>query len=449
MSTLKSYNPATGELLGDVPVATEEQINEAVARAHEAQKKWGALSVDERIDILTKAGKELERESQKIAVLLSREMGKDFRRSYGEVAGSAGSVGYVANSVKDAIKSIAVYGGQATIEYNPLGVCAIISPWNYPVSMAHWMLIPALTAGNAVVLKPSEETPLVAMAYVNVLNRVLPQDVLQVVFGDEEQGKMLVKSDVQLIGFTGSMEAGQDIMSSAGRGLKQVIMELGGKDPCIVLEDAEIDEAVGFAVGNSIENAGQMCISTERVFVDERIYDEFVSKACQYIRYFRVGPFTDQRANVGPIINDRQRQRILDQIDEAVAAGAKIVAGGAPHPDHFINPTILTDVTDDMRIAKEETFGPVVCITKFDKVEDAIASANSTDFGLGAVVYGDYDAEMVASKLEAGMVGINTGAGGGGDTPWVGAKMSGVGYHGSPDGHRQFTQAKVVNRARW
>ncbi|MBQ0079814.1 MAG: aldehyde dehydrogenase [Eubacterium sp.] len=449
MSVLKSYNPATGELLGDVPVATEEEIKSVVAKAHQAQKAWGALDIDQRIDILTKAGAELQKESQKIAVLLSREMGKDFRRSYGVVAGSAGSISYVAGTVKEAVQPVAVYGGQATIEYNPIGVCAIISPWNYPVSMAHWMLIPALTAGNAVVLKPSEETPLVALAYVNVLNRVLPEGVLQIVFGDEEQGKMLVKSDVQLIGFTGSMEAGQDIMSSAGRGLKQVIMELGGKDPCIVLDDADLDEAVSFAVANSLENAGQMCISTERVFVESSIYDEFVAKACQYIRYFRVGPFTDQMANVGPIINEHQRQRILDQIDDAVSRGAKIVAGGAPHPDHFINPTILVDVTDDMDIAKYETFGPVVCITKFDDVEDAIFSANNTDFGLGAVVYGDYGAEEVASRLEAGMVGINTGAGGGGDTPWVGAKMSGVGYHGSPDGHRQFTQAKVVNRARW
>lgn len=446
MDILKSYNPATGQLLGDVPVATETDINNAVIRAKEAQKQWGRLDVDERITILEKAANELRKESQKIALLLSQEMGKDFRRSYGEVAGSAGSVTYVANAVKDAIQPVSCYGGQSVIEYNPIGVCAIISPWNYPVSMAHWMLIPALTAGNAVILKPSEETPLVALAYVNVLNRVLPENLLQVVFGDEEQGKMLVRADVNLIGFTGSMEAGQDIMSSAGRGLKSVIMELGGKDPCIVLDDADIDSAVGFAVGNSIENAGQMCISTERVFVHESVYDEFLAKACQYIKYFRVGPYTDENANVGPIINEHQRQRILEQIDDAVANGATIVAGGGPHPEHFVNPTILVDVTDDMDIATRETFGPVVCISKFTDLEDAIDSANNTDFGLGAVVFGDYDAEYVASRLEAGMVGINTGAGGGGDTPWVGAKMSGVGYHGSPDGHRQFTQVKVVNR---
>lgn len=446
MDILKSYNPATGAVLGQVPVAGPEQIDEAVRKAHEAQKKWASLTPDARIEILEDAASELRADSERIALLLSQEMGKDLRRSYGEVASSAQNVPYVARNVRDAIKPVECYGGSSVIKYDPIGVCAIISPWNYPVSMAHWMIIPALTAGNAVVLKPSEETPLVALEYVKALNRALPENLLQVVFGDEEQGKLLVKSDVNLIGFTGSMEAGKDIMSSAGLGLKPVIMELGGKDPCIVLEDADIDEAANFAVANSLENAGQMCISTERVFVDSRVYEEFLSRACMYLDYFKAGPYTDPKANVGPIINESHRQRIIRQIDDAVQDGAKIAGGGGPHPDHFINPTILTGVRDDMEIAKSETFGPVVCITEFSDVEEAIASANGTDFGLGAVVFGEKDAEAVASRLDAGMIGINTGAGGGGDTPWVGAKMSGVGYHGSPDGHRQFTQARVVNR---
>ena len=447
MSKLLSYNPATGELIGEVPVTTEDEISAIVSRAHKAQKAWAALDVDSRIEILKQAGYELQKESQKIALLLSREMGKYLRRSYGEVAGSAGSIEYVANQVKAAIEPVSVYGGQSIIEYNPLGVCAIIYPWNYPVSMAHWMLIPALTAGNAAVLKPSEETPLVALAYVNVLNRVLPEGLLQVVFGDEKQGRMLVKSDVDLIGFTGSMAAGRDIMSEAGKDLKPVIMELGGKDPCIVLEDADLDEAARFAVSNSIENAGQMCISTERIFVDSKVADEFVERLKAYLPYFKTGAYTDPEANVGPIINERQRDNILRQICDALDKGAVIAAGDENHPDHFINPLILTGVTDDMLVAQEETFGPLVCVTAFEKLEDAIESANGTDYGLGGVVFGGYDAEYAASRLEVGMVGINTGAGGGGDTPWVGAKKSGVGYHGSPDGHRKFTQAKVVNRA--
>ena len=236
-------------------------------------------------------------------------------------------------------------------------------------------------------------------------------------------------------------------MKAAAENLKPIMMELGGKDPLIVLEDANIDEAVGFAVANSLENAGQMCISTERIFVDEKIADEFEKKAAQYVSYFKVGPYTDSHANVGPIINEKQRQRILEHIDDALAKGARLLAGakGDGHPDRFILPTILADVTEDMLAAKEETFGPLVCITRFTDVEEAVIAANDTEYGLGAVVYGHERAKEVASKLDAGMIGINTGAGGGGDSPWVGAKMSGFGYHGSPDGHRQFTQPRVIN----
>lgn len=446
---LRSFDPATGDLLGEVRITPTDEINKIVERSAAAQKKWAALSIDERIDLLQRAGHALANDSRRIGSLLAMEMGKGWRRAVGEVSGSANSIGYVASRVKAAVEPVVTegYGSRTTIKYDPIGVCGIISPWNYPVSMAHWMIIPALTAGNSVVLKPSEETPLVAKAYVDCLNTVLPEDLVQIVFGDEEQGKALVSSDVDFIGFTGSMEAGKHILKTAAEKLKPVMMELGGKDPLIVLEDAEIDDAVSFAVANSLENAGQMCISTERIFVHESIADEFEKKAAHYISYYKVGPYTDPQAHVGPIINERQRQRILEHIDDAIVKGARLLAGcsGEDHPDRYVIPTILADVTEDMRTAKEETFGPVVCITRFSDVEEAIQMANSTEYGLGAVVYGEKDAAYVASKLDAGMIGINTGAGGGGDTPWVGAKMSGYGYHGSPDGHRQFTQPRVIN----
>ncbi len=446
---LKSYDPSNGDFIGEVMKTSEEELKRIVKRSAAAQKEWAALSIDERISILQKAGRTLEHKSREIGSLLAMEMGKSWRRAVGEVSGSANSITYVASRVKEALEPVVTegYGSRTTIKYDPIGVCGIISPWNYPVSMAHWMIIPALTAGNSVVLKPSEETPLVAKAYVDCLNIVLPEGLLQIVFGDEEQGKALVASDVDFIGFTGSMEAGKHILKAAAERLKPVMMELGGKDPLIVLEDAEVDEAVSFGVANSLENAGQMCISTERIFVHESIADEFEKKAAHYVSYYKVGPYTDPQAHVGPIINDRQRQRIIEHIDDAIDKGARLLAGraGEDHPDRYIIPTVLADIKDDMIIAKDETFGPVVCISRFSDVEDAIAAANSTDYGLGAVVYGGKDAKYVASRLEAGMIGINTGSGGGGDTPWVGAKMSGYGYHGSPDGHRQFTQPRVIN----
>lgn len=447
MSIIESYNPADGSLIGTVNVTEDFEIEEIVKKVAKAQEKWAALDIDDRIRILVDAGASLLDRAQEIGTLLSMEMGKSLRRGIGEVKGSARSVEYVAECVKSALQPVALQGGRGrtVIKYEPLGVCGIISPWNYPVSMAHWMTIPALAAGNAVVLKPSEETPLVAKAYVDALNEALPENLLQIVFGDERQGKALIDADTDFIGFTGSLAAGRDIMKRAANTLKPIIMELGGKDPLIVLDDADIDAAAGFAVANSLENAGQMCISTERVFVDKSIAEEFNRKVAEIISYYKIGPYTDPDAEVGPIINERQRQRILEHIDDAVSKGAKVLAGGGDHPPRYVIPTVLSGIDDSMLIAREETFGPVVCITEFTDLEEAIAAANGTEFGLGAVVFGSREAEKTADRLKAGMVGINTSAGGGGDTPWVGAKQSGFGYHGSPDGHRQFTQPKVIN----
>lgn len=449
MKTIRSYNPADGSIVGIVNATDISEIETVIKKAQHAQKKWASMDVDDRISVLIKAGRALMDKAENISLLLSMEMGKNLRRSMGEVSGSAGSIEYVAASVKEAIKPIVFEGGRyrTTVSYGPLGVCGIISPWNYPVSMAHWMIIPALTAGNAVVLKPSEETPLVAEAYVNALNEILPDGLLQIIFGDEEQGKALVESDTDLIGFTGSIEAGRDIMRRAALSLKPLIMELGGKDPLIVLKDADVDGAAGFAVANSLENSGQMCISTERIFVDSSIAEEFREKVKKHMSYYKVGPYTDPNAEIGPIINERQRSRILDHIRDAVEKGAEMVIGGREHPERYVLPTVLWGVRDDMLIAKEETFGPVVCVTEFSDVEEAVKKANNTDYGLGAVVFGREGSERVAKGLNSGMIGINTSAGGGGNTPWVGAKQSGFGYHGSPDGHRQFTQPKVVNEA--
>lgn len=448
MKTLTSYNPADGSIIGAVEITPIEEINSIVSKGRDAQKKWAAVDIDERIRILTSAGEALLDRAVDIGTLLCMEMGKSLRRGIGEVKGSARSIEYTADRVRAALRPVISegYKAETVIQYDPLGVCGIISPWNYPVSMAHWMIIPALTAGNAVVLKPSEETPLVAKAYVEALNEALPENLLQIIFGDEEQGKALVESEVDFIGFTGSLSAGRNIMQSAAKTLKPLIMELGGKDPMIVLEDADIDAAAGFAVANSLENAGQMCISTERIFVHESIASEFKNKVVELISYYKTGPYTDTEAMVGPIINERQRERILIQIEDAVSKGARILAGGGQHPPRYITPTVLDGINENMLVAREETFGPLVCITEFSDIDTAVKAANGTEFGLGAVVFGKKDAEKTASQLKAGMVGINTSAEGGGDAPWVGAKQSGFGYHGSPDGHRQFTQPKVINR---
>lgn len=445
---LKSYDPSNGVEIGHVNVTNIEEIPNIVAESRKAHKEWGKLPVDKRIEYIGKAAKLLSTKTREYGRLLSQEMGKSLSRGIGEVNGCASDAVYRATEVSDAIKTqiLRSHGRETQMQYNPLGVCAIIAPWNYPMSMAHWMIIPALTAGNTVVYKPSEETPLIAQAYTDTFNEVLPNGVLQIVHGADQQGNALVNADVNLIGFTGSQAVGKKIMANAASGLKRLVMELGGKDPLIVMDDANIDNAAWFAVANSLENSGQMCIATERIYVDEKVADKFEKRVAEIVKDYRIGSWLDAYAEVGPIINEKQRSIILSHIIDAIDKGARVLHGGKEHPERYIEPTVLADITSDMVITEEETFGPVICISRYKNVEEAIEKANNLTFGLGASVFGGKDAEWVANQIESGMVGINQGIGGIGDTPWVGAKESGFGYHGSPDGHRQFTQVRVVSR---
>ena len=235
-------------------------------------------------------------------------------------------------------------------------------------------------------------------------------------------------------------------MAKAASSLKRLVMELGGNDPMIVMKDADIQQAARFAVASSFENAGQMCISTERIYVDQSVASEFEQYVVSIAGQYKVGPWNMAGAHIGPIINARQHAKIIEHIKDAVEKKIRLLLGSTDNPQHYIHPTVLADMTPDMCIEQEETFGPVVCISSYLNIEDAINRANKSTYGLGAVVFGGTGAREVADQLEAGMIGINQGVGGGGDVPWVGAKQSGFGFHGSPGGHRQFAQVRVVSR---
>lgn len=440
-----SYDPSNGEELGSVPVTGKEELKAIVSDAHRAAKEWRALSFEERVVHLEQAYARMEPHIRALAELLSREMGKDIRRSSGEVGGSVHGGPYFARAAMDALQPRHM-GGDTTVEYRPLGVVAVISPWNYPLAMANNLIVPALAAGNTVVFKPSEETPLIANAFFGRLKDLLPDHVLQVVHGDGELGRELVSSDINMIAFTGSQAAGKDIMARAAGGVKRLVMELGGNDPLIVMNSADIEAAARFAVASSFENAGQMCTSTERIYVDEAIADAFEKRVTVIASQYRVGPWNMPGVQIGPIINERQHRKVIDHIKDAEGKGARILLGGSEQPDRFIHPTVISGMTPEMAMEQEETFGPVVAISRFTALDEAIARANDSTYGLGAVVFGGNGAEEVAAQLEAGMVGINQWVGGGGDAPWVGAKQSGFGFHGSADGHRQFAQVRVVSR---
>lgn len=442
---LASYDPSNGELLGELPVASREDVDVIVSQAREAYKSWRKLSMASRVDLLKKAFSHVEPHVDELAVLMSKEMGKDLRRSTGEVGSTVYGGVSLAQSAMDALKTRDL-GGGTQLDYQPLGVVAVISPWNYPLAMAKNLMVPALVAGNTVVFKPSEETPLIAQALVELLNTVLPQHVLQIVHGDGDQGKALVESPVNMVAFTGSQAAGKDIMARASGQLKRLVMELGGNDPMIVMHDADIAAAARFAVASSFENAGQMCISTERIYVDEKIAGPFEEYVVEFASRYQTGPWDMANVNIGPIINANQHRKIIEHLRDAEQKGARVLLGGSEQPERYIKPTVISDMTTDMLMEQGETFGPVVAISKYSAIEEAVARANNSTYGLGAVVFGGQEAVSVAEQLEAGMVGVNQGVGGSGEAPWVGAKQSGFGFHGSPEGHRQFAQVRVLSR---
>jgi len=446
------HDPATGDEVGRVPVTPVSAIPAIVARARAAQTAWGAAGLEARRDALLPAGEALVRESERIGHLLTREMGKPLKQAIGEVKHCGASLGETLAEIVAALSPERIEDAKTVSElvFDPFGVCAAITPWNFPVSMPHWTVVPALMAGNAVVLKPSEKTPLVAAEYARILAAHLPPDVLQVVHGDEAQGKALVDAEVSLIAFTGSREAGRQILAAAGKELKRVILELGGKDPLVVLDDADLEAAADFAAMNAFRNSGQVCVSTERIYVAEPVAERFEALLSTRTAAIRVGSGLDEGTQVGPVVDSGQRDKILRQIDRAVRGGARVVAGGKGHHGNFVMPTVLANVTRDMPIQREETFGPVVTIERVKDDEAAIAAANDTPYGLGAAVFGKdlARAERVARRLTAGMVGINKGCGGAAGTPWVGARQSGYGYHSGRDGHRQFAQVRVVSRSR-
>lgn len=446
--TLDSYNPSTGELVGSVSVTPTDQVDAVIAKARQAAPAWASLSAQERADILKPAGEKLVERAEELGRILSLEQGKPLAEGIGEVNGCGGRLSEeVDEIVKAMIPDVLEDEGVKTmLYYDPFGVCAAITPWNFPILMPHWTILPALVAGNTVVLKPSEQTPLIADEYVKVLNEVLPEGVLQIIHGEDDQGKALVAGDVDMIAFTGSKTAGQHIMAAAAPGLKRLILELGSKDPCIVLEGADLEKAAGFAARNSFRNCGQVCVSTERIYVQESIKEAFMDKLIEETKAFKIGDCLDEEANIGPMVMAEQKAHVLAQVEDAKAKGANVVLGGNQHEGNFVEPTILDNLNHDMDIMTVETFGPIACVATVKDADEAVELANDTEYGLGAVIFGeDQLARKVGRRLTAGMVGVNRSMGGASGSPWVGARKSGIGYHSGRLGHRQFCQLRVVS----
>ncbi len=443
---LHPVDPASGEALAPVACTTQAQLAEVVSAARSAQRAWAAATVDERAIRLRAFAAALQGEaSEELAQQLSQEMGKPIREARAEVRGVATRIEAFITQAQaaSAEETGTEHGIRVTVRWRPLGVVAVIGPWNYPVATPNNLVISALLTGNAAVFKPSEFTPHTGAMYHALLSRHLAPGLLGLVQGTGEVGAGLVASAVDMVAFTGSIATGQAIMRAAAATMKRLVLELGGKDPMIVLPGADLEAAARHAAIEATRNAGQVCVAVERILVHQDIAEAFAARVAEIVRGLVVGDPRDENTQIGPMANARQRDLVLGQLARARAAGARfLVEGEARGPGFYLTPSVVVGVTAEMDLARDETFGPVVAIQVTRDVDEAVARANDTIYGLGASVWGPpgRETEAVADRLEVGMVGVNRGLSTAGGAPWVGWKMSGFGYTRSVAGMRQFMQ---------
>ena len=441
---LNPTDPASGEALAPVPVTTPDQLAQAVAAARAAARAWGETPFEERAERLRGFARALTGEAaEALARQAMQEMGKPIREARGEVRGVGSRLESLIKAAREACaaESGVESGIKVEVHWRPLGVVAVIGPWNYPVATPNNLVVSALLTGNTAVFKPSEFTPHTGGLYAKLLAEHLPAGVVGLVQGTGAVGAGLVAGDVDMIAFTGSIATGQAIMRTAAQSMKRLVLELGGKDPMIVLPGADLEAAARHAAIEATRNTGQVCVAVERVIVHRDIAEAFARRVAEVVRGLRVGDPRDEATDLGPMANARQREQVLAQLAAAKAAGAEfLVEGEARGPGFYLTPSVVVGVAPTMDLARHETFGPVVAIQVAGDAEEAVARANDTVYGLGASVWGPEGPELdaIAGRIQAGMVGINRGLSTAAGAPWVGWKMSGFGYTRSAAGMRQF-----------
>lgn len=459
--TIISVNPATLENLGEVEIFDKEAVEDIVIKSRKAFEKWSKTSLDERLSYIQKAKNYLLENSESIAELITKENGKPLVESISaEILPVLDLMDYYVKNKHQIPTSEKIYLGKWTllnktsqIEYVPLGVIAVISPWNFPFSIAMGQIVTALITGNTVVLKPSEHTPLVALEMLNILKKAgLPENVFNVVTGFGETGAHLVNSKINKIVFTGSVATGKKIMAAASENLTPVVLELGGKDPMIVLKDANLSYTTSGAVWGAFTNSGQVCASIERVYVHESIADEFIFEVVKKTKKLKQGLGLDKDTEIGPMISLDQMNIVKNHVDDARNRGARILTGGERTPDldgYFFKPTVLTNVDHSFKIVSEETFGPIMPIMTFKDEEEVIRLANDSKYGLTASIWtNDIDrAKAMAPKIEAGTVSINDCVSSFAlcQTPWGGGKESGIGRTHGKFGLMEFVEPRHIH----
>ncbi|MGE5467884.1 MAG: NAD-dependent succinate-semialdehyde dehydrogenase [Ignavibacteria bacterium] len=456
-ATFSVRNPASGEIIAEVPDMGAAETRRAIEAANAAWPAWRAQTAKQRAAVMRRWFDLMVANADDLALLMTTEQGKPLAEARGEVLYGASFVEWFAEEGKRANGDTMPSPDPKTrivVLKQPIGVCAAITPWNFPAAMITRKVAPALAAGCTVVVKPAEQTPLTALALAELAQRAgFPAGVFNVVTGAAESaakigGELTASPIVRKLSFTGSTEVGRLLMAQCAPTVKKVSLELGGNAPFIVFDDADVDAAVAGAVASKYRNTGQTCVCANRLLVQDGIYEEFAKKLSARVADLKVGAGTEEGAAQGPLIDEQALAKVEAHIADALQKGARVLTGGKRHArgGTFFEPTVLADVTPDMRCAREETFGPVAPLFRFKTEADAIALANATEYGLAGYFFSRDIGRVwrVAEALEYGMVGVNTGVISNEVAPFGGVKQSGIGREGSKYGIEEYLEIKYV-----
>lgn len=452
-NTFSVINPATEEVLAKCPAASKEQLDQAVAAARRAFKTWSQAPDEERAAACGKIAEVINGNMQELAKTLTQEQGKPLGGSMFELGGSGAWAGYTGSlSLPDKVIQDDDKG-KIVQTRKPIGVVGSITPWNFPVLIAIWHIVPAIRSGNTVVLKPSPHTPLSTLRMAELVQDVLPPGVLNCVTGEDQLGQWMTEHpDIDKIIFTGSTATGKKVMSSSAAGLKRLTLELGGNDAGVVLDDVDPAAVAPGIIQGAFLNNGQTCAALKRLYVHESVYDELCEKLVEAASHATMGNGLDEGVDQGPIQNKMQFDKVVGLLDDAKASGGRVLCGGVvPNaPGYFVPYTLVADVSDGVRLVDEEQFGPVLPIIKYSDLDDALERANACDQGLGGSVWsGDPErGSQVAARLECGTAWVNQHGPIAPNVPFGGVKCSGIGVEFAEEGLQEYTTIQVVNVAK-
>lgn len=456
LDTMDVINPATTKRIGTVPYGGEQETNQAIDAAHEAFKTWSAETAYTRSNRLKQLNDLMLENKEELAQIMTEEMGKPIEESRGEVNYAASFIEWFAEEAKRMYgDTIPTHAGDKRLQVwkKPVGVVAAITPWNFPAAMLTRKMGPALAAGCTFIMKPASDSPLTAIRLMELCEEAgFPDGVVNMVTGSSSAfSKAIMANDkVRKVTFTGSTEVGKQLIKQSADGVKRLSLELGGHAPTIVLDDADVDNAVNGVMASKFRNAGQTCICANRVYVQSGIYDRFMKKFTEAVRNLKVGDPTDDSVDIGPLINQQGLDKVSKHVDDAVEKGASIVTGGDTMSDRegvYYAPTALENVDSSMLMMQEETFGPVAPVQKVETAEEAVKLSNDSPYGLAAYVFTENNTKgmQVIEQLDYGIVGWNNGAPSAAQVPFGGMKESGIGREGGKEGIEEFLESQYVS----